>query len=275
MSSVGYVGGGDQALSYQRAASELGVELVVVDPDQVRSGLTVVIVGPGCDHRSFTTLLQTDKVTLRPSPSTIRVAHDPLAARYELQECVYDFADFEEIDSGDTEAVNRFAHHYGWPVRLRAAHWGITAPAVHLLRPYTRLDPLWAETIGQLWLLEAYEPIATRVSVAIARRPSGQHVICSVAATVARDCRPHQRLPLAASISDRATTTASSIVEGLDAAGIVTVSFLHSHDGRLLVDDITYGPVSTLVTGAATEHSLYALQLGAILDMPFDSRIAS
>ncbi len=269
--AVGYVGGGEPARSCRRAAAELGIELVVVTPDELIAGFAVVIVGPGCDRQGYTALLQTAGLTLRPNPSTIRVAHDPLAARYVLQESVYDFADFEEIDSGDTEAVQRFARQHGWPVRLRAAHGGTTAPAVHLLRPYTVLDQLWADTIGQLWLLEAHEPTATVVSVAIARRPSGQQVVCSVAANDGWGCRTRRPLPLAASIANRAIATARSIVDGLDATGIVTVQFLRSHDGRLLVDDITYGPEGVPETDAATNHSLYALHLGAILDVPFDS----
>ncbi len=288
---VGYVGGGEPARRFQQAAADLGIDLVVLTPDSAQPSETigeasapfaadtlgeliarsaVIILGNGCDHRTYSALLEATGPTLRPNPATIRVAQDPLAARYVFQDCVFDFAEFEEIDSGDTEAVARFAQHHGWPVRLSAARWGTTEPDVHLLRPYSVLDEVWANSIGQLWLLEACEPLAPQLTVVIARRPSGHQFVCSVVATTAQVCQPRCPSPDAVSIKERALATATSIVDGLDATGIVTVKFLHSHDGRLLVDDVTYGPEAHLAPGAATDQSLYAVHLRAILDWPFD-----
>jgi len=289
---VGYVGGGEPARRFQQAAADLGIELVVHTPHPARAcGATVdasnplvadtldelivrsalIILGHGCDHRTYSALKEAAGPTLRPNPSTIRVAHDPLAARYVLQDCMFDFAEFEEIDSGDTEAVARFARHHGWPVRLRAASWGTTEPAVHLVRPYSRLDQVWADTFGQLWLLEACEPLAPQLCVVIARRPAGEQFVCSVIATDTQDCRPRRTVPVAATIAERAIATATSIVDGLDATGIVTVQFLHSRDGRLLVDDVTYGPEPGPATDATTIQARYAAHLRAILDWPLDA----
>jgi len=288
---VGYVGGGEPARRFQLAAADLGIELVVLTPNppqqpgaavdtsspfdadmlgELIARSAVITLGHGCDHHTYSALLEAAGATLRPNRSTIRVAHDPLAARYVLQDCVFDFAEFEEIDSGDTEAVARFALHHGWPLRLRAARWGATGPAVHLLRPYSVLDEVWADRIGQLWLLEACQPLAPQLAVVIARRPSGHHLVCSLTATIEQDCRPRRTLPIAASIEERAIATATSIVDGLDATGVVTVKFLHSSDGRLLVDDITYGPQPHPMTDGPTDHRLYAAHLRAILDWPGD-----
>ncbi|MEO5901582.1 MAG: ATP-grasp domain-containing protein, partial [Ilumatobacteraceae bacterium] len=193
-----------------------------------------------------------------------------LAARHMLQNCMVDFAEYEEIESGDTEAVARFARHHGWPVRLSAARWGTTRPDVHLVRPYTALDQVWADAPGRLWLLETHEPLAPQLAVVIARRPSGEQVVCPAIATGERDCQPRRPVPVAASIIDRALTTATSIVGALDATGIVNVTFLHSHDGRLLVDELTYGPEPSPESSAPADHSLHTVHLRAILDWPLD-----
>ena len=291
VSPVGYVGGGEPARRFQQAAVDLGIELVVLTPDppqpseaigeasspfaadtlgELIARSAVITLGHGCDHRTYAALIEAGGPTLRPNRSTIRVAHEPLAARYVLQDCMVDFAEFEEIDSGDTEAVVRFAQHHGWPVRLSTARWGTTAPHVHLVRPYSVLDEMWAATIGQLWLLEASEPLAPQLAVVIARRPSGQQIVCSVNATNVKDCQQGRPPPVTASFRERAIETATSIVDELGATGIVTVTFLRSHDGRLLVDDVTYGPEPHPVAGAVTDHSLYAIHLCAILDWPLD-----
>ncbi len=290
MSPIGYVGGGAAAHLFRQAAADLGIELMVLTPDAPpQSGAigeasnpfadmlgdlvarsAVITLGRGCDHRTYSVLVEAAGPALRPNSATIRVAHDPLAARYVLQDCVFDFADFEEIDSGDTEAVNRFAQHHGWPVRLRTAQWGTFEPQVHVARPYSVLEEVWADNTGQLWLLETCQPLAPQLTVVVARRPCGQQLVCSVIATAGQGRQPRCTAQAAAAIRERAIVTAMSIVDGLDAAGIVSVRLLHSRDGRLLVDDVTCGPENHPVTNASNGQSLYSIHLRAILDWPLD-----
>jgi len=290
--SVGYVGGGEPARRFQQAAADLGVELVVYSPgptlpsgasqeashhlvavtlDELVTRSSLITVGHGCDQHTYSAVVEAAGPSLRPNPSTIRFSHEPLAARYHLQGYGFDVAEFEEIDAGDTAAVTRFARHHGWPVRLRAARWGTTAPTVHLVRPYSALDHVWGDTSGQLWLLDGCEPLVAHLTVVLARRPSGQQFVCAPVATGAQVCQPCQPLPLATSIVDQAIATATSIVDTLEATGIVTVNFLHSHDGRLLVDDLSYGPEPHPLRSAPTDHSVWLLHLRAILDLPIDS----
>ena len=120
---------------------------------------------------------------------------------------------------------------------------------------------------GELWLLEACDPLAPQLTVVIARRPSGHYVAYPVIATTQKDFLPHRQLPIAESITDRAIATAKSIVDGLDTSGII-VKFLHCRDGRLLVDDFTYSPEVELLAGVPTGNALYAAHLRAVLDLP-------
>jgi len=282
---VGYVGGWEAAHRYQQAADDLDIEMVALISDAAsRSGATaetsnfvaverldelidrcgVITLGHGCDEETYASLLHGAGPKLRPNPLTIRLTHDPLAARYHLQNGGYGVAEFEEVDSGDTDSVQRFALQHGWPVRLTAARWGTASPDVHLLRPYSLLDQVWTDR-GQPWLLEACEPSASQLTVVIARSPSGHHIVHPVVATAHYDTQPYRRLPIAESISDRAIATAKSIVDGLDTIGISTVKFLHSSDGRLLVDDFTHGPEVVPPFGAPVGNSLYATHLRTIL----------
>ena len=289
---VGFVGGRESARKFEQAAWGLGVELIVFTPDwpgetedigeiatsfaadtldDLVARSTMITLGYGCDHRTFCTLMDAAERKLRPNSSTIHLAHDPLAARHVFQDGGFAVAEFEEIDSGDTEAVQRFGRRYGWPVRLRAARWGPARPAVHVVRPYSVLDQAWANSSGQLWLLESYEPMAPRLTVVIARRPSGQEVVYPVIVDTGRDCRQDHQSPDTASLQQRAISTARSIVDVLDATGLVSVRFVYGQDGRLAVDDYAYGPDVYPAAGAATDDSLVAVHLCAILDRRLDS----
>ena len=283
---VGYIGTRESAHRYQQAADDLDIKMVALisDPpcrvgataeassfaaveslDELIDRCGVITIDHGCDQGTYARLAQDAGPRLRPNPSTIRLAHDPLAARYALQDCGYDVAEFEEIGSGDAGAVTRFARQHGWPVRLSTARWGTVCPEVHLLRPYSLLDQVWTDS-AQLWMLEACEPSAPQLTVVIARSPSGRHILYPVTATAQHDSQPHRRLPIAESITDHAIATAKSIVDGLDTTGIATVKFLHCRDGRLLVDDFTHGPEADPPFGVPTGNSLYATHLRAILD---------
>ena len=61
-----------------------------------------------------------------------------------------------------------------------------------------------------------------------------------------------------------------AIADGVDATGIVTVQFIWNSDGRLLVDDFTYGPAACAAASAGADDTLFAAHLRAILDMDPD-----
>jgi len=282
VAQVGFVGRIESARKFEFAAG-LGIDLITFSPD--RSGQpegsgsgtdmlddfaarsSVITVEFGCEHDMFCTLMDIADRKLRPNSSTIHLAHDPLAARYVFQDCEFEVAQFEEVDAGDDAGVQRFARQHGWPVRLRPSRWGLGGPEVHVVRPYSVLDQVWAHSSAQRWLLETWESLAPQLTVVIARRPCGDQVVLGVKANPTQDCRSRRELPLSASIRERAISTASSIVEGLDATGIVTVQFVCSSDGRLLVDDFTYGPDACAAASADADDTLFAAHLRAILDM--------
>ncbi len=280
---VGFVGRRESASKFEAAAAGLGIDLITFSPD--RSGQaeaksadtdmlddfvarsSLISVEFGCEHGIYCSLMDVADRKLRPDSSTIHVAHDPLAARYVFQDCGFEVAEFEEVDSGDDAGVQRFARQHGWPVRLRASRWGLEGPAVHVVRPYSVLGRAWAVSSAQRWLLETWEPLTPQLAVVIARRPSGHQVVLGVTATSGQDCRPRRELPVSASIRKRAISITRSIVDGLDVAGVVTVQFICSSDGRLLVDDFTYGPAARGAAGLLLDDTLIACHLRAILDL--------
>ena len=133
---------------------------------------------------------------------------------------------------GQTGAAIR-PYDHGWPVPLRAARRGTSEPAVHLVQPSSSLDQVWADTVGQRWLLEGHEPMAPQLTVVIARRPSGEQFVCPVNATDTQACRPRRPVPVAAAVA--------------------------------------HGPAPHPATGTPTGLSPPALHLRAILDRPLDS----
>lgn len=189
--------------------------------------------------------------TLRPESATIHFANDPLAVRHFLREGGFDIAEFQAITSGDGGAVLRFARHHGWPVCLRSTRGAQRRCDVRVVRPCTDLDQIWAKTAEEQWLVDAYEPLALELTVTIAQRPSGHRVVYPVYATDRSYRQPRQMSAEADPINDRATAIANSIVEGIDATGILTVKLLATRDGRLLVDDFAHGPYDVEETGVS------------------------
>ena len=286
MADVGFVGRRDSARKFEVSAAGLGIDLITYSPDgsgrpEGRSSGThtlddcvarskVITVEFGCEHDTYCAAMDVADRKLRPNSSAIHLAHEPLAARYVFRDCGFDVAEFAEVDSGDDEGVQRFARQHGWPVRLRPSHWGLGVPAVHGVRPHSVLDQVWAGSSAQRWLLETWEPLAPQLAVVTARRPSGGQAVLGVIANPAHDCQSRGEMPVSASIRERAVSTTKSIADGLNATGIVTVQFVCSSDGRLLVDGFTYGPAACAAASCVTDDTMITAHLQAILDLDPD-----
>jgi len=275
--AVACFGGTQPCREFEQAAASLGIELLSFAPDcsqPIESALAtivarraVVTVPYGCDERDLDVLLHHPEVTVRPGLAIIRLSHDPLAARYFLHDLGYDVAVFEEVDSGDTWALTRFSRQHGWPVRLSSPRWAGTGRTVRLVRPYTELEQIW-DTDGNLWLMEACEPLAPQLSVVLTRRPSGDQQTCSVTVTTQEDFLPRRRLQLPGSVARQAVRVAGAVADELDAVGLLTVKFLHTRDGRLLIDDLAYGASAAVPLGMSEPTSLVTAHLRAVADLP-------
>lgn len=283
VAQVGVVGPVESARTFEAVASSLGIDLITLTPndsgepedfieraqmlDEFVGRAAAVAVEVGCSYDMFCALMDVADRKLRPNSSTIYLAHDPLAARYVFHDCGFGVAEFEEIDAGADGDVQRFARKHGWPVRLRASRWGLERSAVSVVRPYSVLDHVWAGNSAQRWLLETWIPLAPHVTVVLSRRPSGPQAVHAVTSTLQNEDGPRREVLPAGSIRERAIATARSIVDGVDATGIVAVQLVHCPDGRLIVDDLTYGPAACDAVGSLTGYALIAEHLRAILDM--------
>ncbi len=288
---VAFVGGGEQARRFQQAAIDLGIDLVVITPyergtdhgglDRPRvstAGIlddllaltapnAVVTLGDDSLRHAYLEAAAVAGRTVRPNAATRRVTTDPLAARRLLSECGFDLAPFKEIDARDARAVVRFAQRHGWPVRLSTARREQTSSNVHIVRPFTVLDHVWASSTERRWLIEACEPTAPELTVTVVRRPSGQRIVYPVIATTPDG---GASLLMDAATETRARSIATAIVDGLDATGVITVALVCSRDGRLVVDDVTQGPFLRTVSTFDADTSLFADHLRGILDMHLD-----
>ena len=283
VAQVGVVGPVESARKFEAVASGLGIDLITFRTDgsagseetgeraetldEFVGRSAAVAVEFGCSYDIFCALMDVADRKLRPNSSTIHLAHDPLAARYAFHDCGFEVAEFEEVDAGADGDVQLFGRKHGWPVRLRPSRWGLERTADSVVRPYSGLDHVWAGNSARRWLLETWIPLAPHVTVVLARRPSGQQAIHAVTSTLQNELGPRREVLLAGSIRERAISTARSIVDGLDATGIVTVQLVHCPDGRLIVDDLTCGPAACGAVDSLTGNAFIAEHLRAILDM--------
>ncbi|MEZ4702053.1 MAG: ATP-grasp domain-containing protein, partial [Rhodothermales bacterium] len=121
-------------------------------------------------------------------------------------------------------------------------------------------------------LVEAWAPFVRELSVLVARRPGGEHVVYPVAYTEQRDHRCHA-VVVPAGISPEVAGAAQRIglaaVEAFGSVGITAVELFELADGTILINEMAPRPHNTghySIEGSQT--SQFENHLRGILDWP-------
>lgn len=289
---VAMIGAGQLARMTQQAAVDLSVLLEVLaktdlDPavlagarHRVGSALDPAAVFEIGESADVTTLdhelvsleglhrLESTGCRVAPSASALRFAQDKEYARHELSRRGFPVPRFMAVSgAGD---VTDFASETGWPVVMKAATMGYDGRGVEIVA-----DPGAAEQVlasGGTWIVEEMVDLEMELAVLVARRPSGDAVTYPVVETVQVDgiCR-ELVMParVTAPIHDAAIDLALSVVESVDATGIVAVELFLSTDGALLINELALRPHNSghaTIEGSVT--SQFHNHLRACLDWP-------
>ena len=134
----------------------------------------------------------------------------------------------------------------------------------------------WRDLAGDDGLMiEAFVPFDQELSVLVARRPGGRHVVYPVAYTEQRDHRCHA-VEVPARISPAAAEEAKRIglaaVEAVDGVGLTAVELFLTTDGSVLVNELAPRPHNTghySIEGCYT--SQFENHVRAVLDLPLGS----
>lgn len=294
--TVGIIGAGQLARMTHQAATNLGIEVVVLassPTDPAVTGGAQAQIGRYDDPAGLAALAARCQVvtldhehtpipmleelvaaghTVHPNPHAAHLAHDKVAARTVLGAAGYPIPAFETVTAGDRAAVERFARTHGWPVVVKWPTGGYDGRGVHVCHGPDALPPAPPGHQERRWLLEAHVAIEAELAVVIARRPSGHWVAYPTVGTTQLDgiCRELvMPAPVPPDIVRRATSLAASIAAGVDAVGILAVELFLTVDGELLVNELATRPHNSgHATIDACVTSQFENHVRAVLDWP-------
>ena len=286
---VGMVGGGQLARMSLQAAISLGVHLEVLaasaDDPAVLAGASSRIGDPSDLGALLDLAADVDVVTfdhelvppehlrsleaaghrVHPSSEAMFLAQDKAAARGSLAALGVAIPPWEEVRTADE--VASFAARHGWPVVLKAARGGYDGRGVVVAGD---LSQAAATLDGNRWVAEAHVDLAMELAVVVVRRPSGEVVAYPVVETVQEDgmCR-EVVMPVTGPVAAEATSVATSLVERIDAVGVVAVELFLDIRGRVLVNELALRPHNSgHPTIEANVTSQFENHLRAVLDWP-------
>lgn len=290
---VGVVGGGQLARMLHQAAISLGVQVVVLDPDEhcsaalagarrvdgswrsaddlvafAQSGVDVVTFDHELSAPDDLLVLEAESpVPVRPAPATKLVAQDKLHARRAFAELGLAVPWFAEVRTVDD--VEAFAADHGWPVVLKSARGGYDGRGVWMLQSAGEAEEILAS--GGTFLAEEHVAIDHEIAVMVARRPSGEVRAWPPFRTTQVDgiCTDVTLAAPATTSEQAATALALDLATQIDLSGVMAVELFVTATGDIIINEIACRPhnsghvtMDACITGQFEQH------LRAVLDLP-------
>ena len=293
---IGIVGGGQLARMMVLAAARLGIEVCVLarpTDEAIRSICPNVMIGDPADPRvldEFTRRCEVvtfdhenidpeivDALTrlgrvIRPGAAALR-ACDKAAQRTQLTALGFPVPPFA-VASTTEEFVNFARATGGWPLVAKTPRGGYDGRGVRFVDGDEQAMVACAVAAGAPLLIEPALAVERELSVLVARRPGGDHVVYPVVESHTRNFVCESLVAPAAieqTMADEATSIAVAIANLLDAVGILAVEFFVV-DGQLLVNELAPRPHNTgHFTIDACVTSQFENHLRAVLDLPLGS----
>ncbi len=212
-------------------------------------------------------------VAIWPSPYTIGLIQDKGRQKSVLKEAGLPVPSFT-LPASLEEAL-RDADILGYPLLLKKRLGSYDGYGNADVKDASGLRTAWNRLHEGGVMLEAWAPFVRELSVIIARRPGGEHVVYPVALTVQKDHRCHSVVapaPIEPAVAERARQTALRAVEAVDGVGVTAVEMFEMPDGNVLVNELAPRPHNTghySIEGCYT--SQFENHLRAILDWPLGS----
>lgn len=291
---IGIMGGGQLGRMMAIAAIPMGIDVRFISPtpagpmnglgeqivDDWKSPEVLAAFADGCDVVTVESewapaeyLLEVlpEGTALWPHPDTLKLIRDKGLQKKTLEEAglpVPPFACCKTIDEAK-EAASAF----GYPVMLKRFLGSYDGYGNATVRAPEDIDDAWPKLADDNGLMvESWVPFVRELSVLIARRPNGEHVIYPVAYTEQKDHRCHA-VEVPAQISESTAKLAREIglkaVETVNGVGITAVELFELENGDILVNEMAPRPHNT---GHYSIEGSYASQfenhVRAVLDLP-------
>jgi len=292
---VGILGGGQLARMTADAARVLGLETVVLDPDEDAPAgqVTRQVVGPLERHDALAAFArQIDVATLenefvhrgaleylaergimvRPSIHTFAVILDKLHQRAHMSAAGLSPTPFASIASpADAEA---FAAEHGWPVVLKTRSQGYDGRGVAIARNAAEVPAAW-QRLGagaRALMAEGFVAFAQELAVMVVRNAHGEVIAYPVVETVQEDyvCRL-VRAPAEVpdDVAAHARDVATRAIAAIDGIGVFGVELFLGPGDRVSVNEIAPRPHNSgHYTIDACVTSQFENHLRAVVGLP-------
>lgn len=244
------------------------------DPDVIRSwadGLSVVTVESEWAPAEIAAAALGDSVPVRPVPRTLEIIRHKGRQKSHLAEAGLPVPEF--VNCATIEEALDAARSFGYPVVAKQFLRSYDGYGNATVNSDDELRSAWDELAAEDGLMvEAFVDFVQELSVLVARRPGGEHVVYPVAHTEQRDHRCHAVVvPAEASpnVLTEARRVGLSAVESVGGVGLTAVELFETTGGRVLVNELAPRPHNTghySIEGSYT--SQFENHIRAILDLP-------
>jgi 5-(carboxyamino)imidazole ribonucleotide synthase len=262
-STIGIVGGGQLGRMLSQAASRLGFDVVILDPEEnspagrVSRGQIVApydkptaldVMAKACDVVTFEfenvpaeamARLAAGNALVAPGPKALAVAQDRIEEKTFLNAVGARTVDFVAVDS--LEDLQAALERLGTPALLKTRREGYDGKGQAWIRAAKGAADAWAAIGERPAILEAKADFTRELSIIAARGWDGRIAMYPLGEN--RHAGGILRTTLApagidAATERRAKKIARAILDGLDYVGVIGVELFDLGEGRLLVNEI-------------------------------------
>ncbi|MFN9785259.1 MAG: 5-(carboxyamino)imidazole ribonucleotide synthase [Planctomycetia bacterium] len=263
LGTLGIIGGGQLAKMCAQAASQLGIEVCILERAErfpARHLAAATLRGDWDDGEEVAALArQCDVVTLenefvdaralrhaeqhgaivRPGSATMATVQDKFLQKTAFAQAGLPLPRFAAVES-PADAV-LFARAHGWPVVLKKRRNGYDGKGNATVRGEHELDAAWARLGGSGLYVEAFCPFERELAIVAVRAHDGERVAYPLVETINADhiCRVVVA-PADASldIARRATQIALAAIDSVGGVGAFGMELFLKKDGEVLVNEI-------------------------------------
>ncbi|MEY2805752.1 MAG: hypothetical protein RIR65_169 [Planctomycetota bacterium] len=263
LGTLGIIGGGQLAKMCAQAASQLGIEVRILERAErfpARHLAAATLRGDWDDGEEVAALArQCDVVTLenefvdaralrhaeqhgaivRPGSATMATVQDKFLQKTAFAQAGLPLPRFAAVES-PADAV-LFARAHGWPVVLKKRRNGYDGKGNATVRGEHELDAAWARLGGSGLYVEAFCPFERELAIVAVRAHDGERVAYPLVETINADhiCRvvvaPADASP---DIARRATQIALAAIDSVGGVGAFGMELFLKKDGEVLVNEI-------------------------------------
>ena len=289
---IGILGGGQLARMIALAGYPLGLQFIVLDPDEKAGagGLSEHLQGAYDDPNLLAELAEKADVvtyefenvpahvaeflsshtTVYPPANALAVAQDRLVEKNFFKDLGIETAPYAAVDN--LQDLQKAMPTIGFPAILKSRCMGYDGKGQIVLKAEADLAKAWQAMQGAPSIVEGFVPFQREVSIIAARRPSGDIVFYPLSENqhsggilrVAKACPNDAEQAMAEDYVRR-------LLEKLDYVGVIALE-LFDVDGHLLANE--FAPRvhnSGHWTIEGSETSQFENHLRAILDLPLGS----